>query len=175
MASTPFQTVGPFFNLGLLRPRDTDLAGDASEAIEISGRVLEDGGIPVNCALVETWQADGDGRYDGASGFNGFGRCLTRKDGRFALRTIKPGPVAGRGNAQQAPHILVTVFAAGLLRRLVTRIYFPDEPLNEADPVLGTIDDPVARQTLVARAIGGGKFCFDIVLHGAGETAFFID
>ena len=190
MVSTPFQTIGPFFNPRMLRPGDNDLtrAGAngtkaAGDVIDIGGCVMQADGTPINCALVEIWQADAEGRYAGASGeagsrdagFKGFGRALTRHDGRYSFRTVKPGSVAGPGNAPQAPHILVSVFAAGLLRRVVTRIYFPDEPLNESDPVLGTVDDPAARETLFAVPQGDRSYSFDIVLRGERQTAFFTD
>ena len=185
MASTPFQTIGPFFNPRMLRPGDNDLirAGAnkgraAGEVIDIGGCVMQADGSPINCALVEIWQADAEGRYPAGPadhGFKGFGRALTRHDGRYGFRTVKPGSVPGPGNAPQAPHILVSVFAAGLLRRLVTRIYFPDEPLNEVDPVLGTVDDPIARETLFAVPQGDRSYSFDIVLRGERQTAFFTD
>ena len=188
MASTPFQTVGPFFSLGLLREGENDLTSRngkqaAGDVIEIAGHVRQFDGAPVNCALVEIWQADAEGRYvttQGAAashdpGFKGFGRSLTRHDGRFSFRTVKPGPVPGAGNAHQAPHILVSLFAAGLLRRVITRIYFPGEALNETDAVLATVDDPVARETLFAKPQGPGSYAFDIVLRGDKQTAFFTD
>ena len=181
MASTPSQTVGPFFHFNLIRPGDDDLvrpgAMPAGEVIQIGGRVLQDDGSPVNCALVEIWQADAAGRFasnGGDPGFKGFGRSLTRHDGRYGFRTVRPGPVPGPGNALQAPHIAVSVFAAGLLRRVITRIYFDGEPLNEADPVLGTIEDDAARETLLARP-ADGRYAFDIVLRGPNQTAFFTD
>ncbi len=177
MASTPWQTVGPFFNPSLLRPRDADLAGQQQgEAIEIVGHLFQEANVPVPLALIEIWQADADGRYaDKADGgFTGFGRAYTDGDGAFRFRTVKPGPVPGPGNTLQAPHILFSIFAAGLLRRVVTRLYFPDEPLNENDPVLACIDDPAARRTLVATG-GDRRYGFDIVLRGETATAFILD
>lgn len=185
MASTPSQTVGPFFHLNLLHAGDDDLVrpGQApgGTIIEVGGRVLQGDGAPVNRALIEVWHADAEGRFPDAGGgadpaFKGFGRSLTDKEGRYRFRTVKPGPVPGPGNALQAPHIAVSIFSAGLLRRLVTRIYFADEPLNEADPVLGTIEDAEARHTLMAQPAGAaGRYAFDIVLRGDRQTAFFTD
>ena len=104
--------------------------------------------------------------------FLGYGRAATDAQGRFHITTIKPGPVPGRGNALQAPHINVAFFARGLLRQLFTRIYFGDEAANAADPLLTAIEDETARQSLIARRGEDGTYRFDIVLQGAGETAF---
>ena len=90
--------------------------------------------------------------------------------------TIRPGPVPGRGNALQAPHIAVAVFARGLLKQLFTRVYFADQAANEADPVLASIDDPARRRTLIATRRDDAEaptYRFDIVLQGDNETVFF--
>jgi len=191
---TPSQTIGPFFHRALLHEGWNDLAarGAAGERVVIEGRVLDGDGVPVSDAMIETWQANAAGSYDHPedrqerdgqekpleSDFHGFGRTATSTDGSFGLRTIKPGPVRpvpGGGDATQAPHINLSVFARGLLKRLVTRIYFPDEPLNEADPLLSML--PTSRRaTLIARAVRGGAaervLHFDIVLQGDNETVF---
>jgi protocatechuate 3,4-dioxygenase alpha subunit len=89
--------------------------------------------------------------------------------------TIKPGPVPGRGNALQAPHINIALFARGLLIHLYTRIYFADEAANAADPLLSSIEDVAVRNTLLARGTGAGDppiYRFNIVMQGEGETAF---
>lgn len=172
---TPSQTVGPFLSLGLTWADGPDVVDeDAAGAIRISGTVVDGAGEPVTDALVETWQADPDGRFDhpdaepGGSGFRGFGRCPTDGDGYWEVRTLKPGPLPG-----QAPHVDVSVFARGLLDRVVSRIYFPDESAaNAADPVLASV--PAARRaTLVAVGAGPGELTFDIRLQGDGETVFF--
>jgi protocatechuate 3,4-dioxygenase, alpha subunit len=186
LGETPSQTVGPFFHFGLDRPEWSDLAagGAKGERIVLEGRVLDGDGAPVTDALLEIWQANAEGKYDHAEdgqpkpldrNFHGFGRAATDADGRYRFTTIRPGPVPGRGNALQAPHIEVTVFARGLLNRVVTRAYFEGEGLNEADPLLSSIEDPAVRRTLIAkRADGqGAVYRFDIVLQGDGETAFF--
>ena len=123
--------------------------------------MLDGDGAPVPDAVIEVWQANAAGRYNHPDdrrddapldpGFRGFGRVATGADGEFRLVTIKPGPVPGRGNAWQAPHINVAVFARGLLRHLYTRIYFADDPRNAADPLLSSIDDELVRGTLLAR------------------------
>jgi len=184
---TPSQTVGPFFHFGLDRPEWSDLApaGAKGEKIVLEGRVLDGDGAPVVDALLEIWQANAEGKYDHPEdgqekpvdpNFRGFGRAATDAEGRYRFTTIRPGPVPGRGNALQAPHIDVAIFARGLLNRLVTRVYFEGEALNEADPVLSSIDEPAVRRTLIARRAngqGGAAYRFDIVLQGEGETAFF--
>ncbi len=189
--TTAWQTLGPFFSPFLLKPGENDLtrirpgaAPAEGRTIQIMGTVREQNGVPVAGALLEIWQANAAGRYAhpaDTSGlpldpnFRGFGRVYTDREGRYCFRTIKPGPVPGPGNRWQAPHILLSIFAAGLLRRLTTRIYFPDENANAEDPVLATIEDPAARATLIARTEGSGRYVFDIVTSGEGETAFFTD
>jgi protocatechuate 3,4-dioxygenase alpha subunit len=182
---TPSQTVGPYLRIGLLR----DLIGprlvDPSDprAIRVSGLLLDGAGDPVPDGMVETWQANAAGRYRHPAdaredvpledGFLGFGRSSTVDGGRFELVTVKPGPVPWPGGGAQAPHLLVGVFARGLLKRAVTRMYFPDEAeANAADPVLSALD-PDARATLLAAADGDGGLRFDIRLQGPGQTTFF--
>jgi protocatechuate 3,4-dioxygenase alpha subunit len=185
---TSSQTIGPFFREALERPAWSDLTRDgaAGSPIRIEGVVRDGDGEPVPDALLELWQADANGRYahpedagPGASDalFRGFGRACTDADGRFMFRTIVPGAVAGPDGVMQAPHANVTVFARGLLKRLVTRIYFADHAAENArDPLLNAIADADARATLIAQRTGdsGGSavYRFDVVLQGAGETAF---
>ena len=144
-------------------------------ALWIGGQVTDGAGEPVPDALVETWQADPAGRFvggSGASGFRGFGRCATDAEGRWAVRTLKPGPLPAPDGGLEAPHLNVSVFARGLLNRLVTRIYFPDEPdANAADPLLASIPDPRVRVRLVATP-DGDRLRFDIRLQGDRETPF---
>jgi protocatechuate 3,4-dioxygenase, alpha subunit len=181
---TPSQTSGPFFGIGLPWPDGPYVVPEGTPgAITIGGTVRDGAGEPVTDAMVETWQADPDGRFahpggphgsTAVPGFRGFGRCLTDEAGRFRFVTLRPGPLpsaTGEGPGE-APHLDVAVFARGLLHQLLTRIYFPDEPAaNEADPVLGAIADPARRATLVAVAQPGapGGFRFDIRLQGEGE------
>ena len=187
LRQTPSQTVGPFFSKALLHEGWNDLAvhGAAGQIIVITGRVLDGDGAPVPDALLELWQANAAGRYNHLDDvrdtpldpqFSGFGRAGTDAQGRFRFRTIKPGPVPGAGTSLQAPHINVSVFARGLLKRLVTRIYFPDEPLNANDPVLNSLPDTTRRATLIARPAEGESkpdLSFDLVLQGDNETIFF--
>lgn len=155
---TPSQTVGPFFRIGLSTTIGSHVIGEGMPgAVRISGQVLDGAGEPVPDALIETWQPEGAGR------------CATDEEGHFAIVTTKP---AQAGAANGAPHLDVSVFARGLLTRLVTRMYFPDESAaNDADPVLRTLS-PTERSTLVAVREEGG-LRFDIHLQGAGETVFF--
>ena len=181
---TPGQTVGPFFALGLDRPEWADMTRNnpAGQRIVITGRVVDGDGAPVPDAVIELWQANAAGRYDHAEdaqaektidpNFHGYGRVATDAEGRFQIKTIKPGPVPGRGNTLQAPHISIAFFARGLLRQLHTRIYFSDEPGNASDPLLAGIDDESVRRTLIARRGDGDAYRFDFVLQGEGETAF---
>ncbi len=171
MIPTPSQTVGPFFNIGMPGDQTELVDAGADGAIRIEGVVYDADG-PVVDALVELWQAAPSGRYDDP-GFGGFGRAETDPvDGSYAFVTVKPGQVPGPGGASQAPHLLVSVFARGLLKRLATRIYFEDEPeANAADPVLAAVV-PDRRETLIARR-AGDAYRFDVRLQGDDETVFF--
>jgi protocatechuate 3,4-dioxygenase, alpha subunit len=181
LPGTPSQTIGPFFAVALPWPDGPDVVPAGTPgAVRIGGQVLDGAGDPVPDALVETWQADPDGRFahpddprgPATSGFRGFGRCATDAHGRWAIRTLKPGPLPAPGGGTEAPHLDLSVFARGLLNRLVTRIYFPDEAdANAADPLLASITDPAVRARLVAVA-DGDALRFDIRLQGALETPF---
>jgi protocatechuate 3,4-dioxygenase, alpha subunit len=165
--TTPAQTVGPYFSIGLPWPDGPEVVPEGTEgAIWLRGTVLDGARDPIPDALIETWQADPEGNYE-TPGFRGFGRAPTDADGRWAIHTVKPGATGG-----QAPHIAVAVFARGLLHRIVTRIYFADEEeANAADPVLAGLDD-AARATLVAAREEDG-YRFDVRLQGPDETTFF--
>jgi protocatechuate 3,4-dioxygenase alpha subunit len=181
---TPSQTVGPFLSIGLIWEDGPDVVSpDAPGAIEIHGFLYDGDGQPVSDGLVETWQADADGRFghpDDPRGtteptpasFRGFGRSATDGDGHWRVRTVKPGPLPTASGTTQAPHIDVSVFARGLLDRLVTRIYFPDEaPANNTDPVLTGIDS--SRRSSLVAIPDGDRLRFDIHLQGSDETVFF--
>ncbi|MBW8268841.1 protocatechuate 3,4-dioxygenase subunit alpha [Caldovatus aquaticus] len=176
-AATASQTAGPYWHLidfpewaDLLRADGPNAGVAGGERIVLTGRVTDGQGAPVADAMVEIWQADPEGRYDGA--FHGFGRCGTDADGMFRFVTLKPGPVPGRGNQTQAPHVVLSIFARGLLKPLVTRLYFEGEALNETDPVLQAVT-PARRATLIARPTGApGEWRLDIRLQGEGETVF---
>ncbi|MET0237028.1 MAG: protocatechuate 3,4-dioxygenase subunit alpha [Kibdelosporangium sp.] len=170
--STPSQTVGPFLSIGLTWPDGPLVVPEGTPgAIRISGKVFDGAGAPVPDAMIETWQAGPDGHFDHPDAPNGplskefraFGRCPTDADGEYWILTLLPGALPG-----QAPHVDVSVFARGLLNRVVTRIYFTDDA---ADPVLSSVD-PARRHTLVATPAEDG-YTFDIRLQGADETVFF--
>ncbi len=163
---TPSQTVGPFFSFGLcVRPANLLVPRESAGAIRVSGRVVDGAGDGVPDAMVEIWQATAEGKY---REHFGWGRCGTDSEGAFEFVTVKPG-----GVAEAAPHLAILVFARGLLKPLLTRMYFPDEnAANAVDPVLRGIDDTSEVSTLVARADGNG-LRFDIRLQGAEQTTFF--
>ncbi len=183
-ALTPSQTIGPFLHIELpYEGEDKLVQPNHADAIRLIGRITDGQGDAVDDALVEIWQANAAGRYAHPEdtredlpledGFTGFGRCAADQEGLYEFLTVKPGPVPGPNGRPQAPHIDVSVFARGLLNRLVTRIYFPDEAeANAADPVLSLIEDEAERQTLVATQ-ADGALRFDIRLQGDGETTFF--
>jgi len=181
---TPSQTVGPFFELGLLQPPRPELVPPGtSGAIRIEGTVFDGQGVPVPDAMIEIWQAGRSGRYAHPEdpredlalddGFSGFGRNGTDESGAFWFVTVKPGTVPWVDGRPQAPHLNVSVFARGLLHRLVTRMYFPHETeANAADPMLGSIEDSAVRSTLIATE-KDRVLRFDIRLQGENETCFF--
>lgn len=181
---TPSQTVGPFFGPMLIADGAENLvvAQTSGQRVTIHGRIVDGDGAPVTDAMVEIWQANAEGRYDHPEdnqeklldpNFHGYGRAATDSHGEFRFHTIKPGAVPGIDAALQAPHINLGIFARGLLKRLVTRIYFPDEPLNSSDAVLNA-----AGRERCATMIGKWSdsthriMRFDIVLQGIGETVF---
>jgi protocatechuate 3,4-dioxygenase alpha subunit len=175
-AAVPGQTVGPFFHLGLEYPQMNHLIPPGNpRAVRLHGRVTDGAGQPVPDAVIEIWQADPQGhivrrpgslRRDGWT-FTGWGRAATDPDGLYQFSTLEPGsPGEGR-----APFFAVTVFARGLLDRLFTRAYLPDDTAAlAADPLLAAVD-PARRGTLITKRVDQGLE-FDIRLQGAGETVF---
>jgi protocatechuate 3,4-dioxygenase alpha subunit len=171
--TTPSQTVGPYLHIALPWADGPYVVPEGTPgAIWVRGRVTDGNDDVVPDGLVETWQADPDGRFDhpddprgAVGGFRGFGRCPTGPDGEFAILTLRPGAIEG-----QAPHIDVSVFARGLLDRVVTRIYFADLD-NSGDPVLSTVPEE-RRETLLASPTEDG-YRFDVRLQGDHETVFF--
>jgi protocatechuate 3,4-dioxygenase alpha subunit len=200
MQATTSQTVGPFFQIGLARFYIDDLtgAGVSGDVVEIEGRVFDGDAQPVPDGVIEIWQADAQGRYahsefseelkniqqnnaeakghtqarGGQGSFWGFGRVPTQADGSFRFKIIKPGRVPAPDGTLQAPHIAVSIFTRGLLRRLVTRIYFPDEPSNAKDFALKLVEAG-RRHTLTAKKLSDGRLEWNVVLQGANETVFF--
>jgi protocatechuate 3,4-dioxygenase alpha subunit len=158
---TPSQTVGPFFGVGLpYEGSEAMIAAGAPGSIRVQGQVIDGRGDPVPDALIEMWEPS-----------VGFGRARTDQEGAFRLMTRKPASGKTADGHGQAPHLNVTVFARGLLRQLVTRMYFPDETAaNDRDHVLQLVE-PERRQTLIAEA-ADDVLHFDIHLQGRDETVF---
>jgi protocatechuate 3,4-dioxygenase alpha subunit len=182
--TTPSQTVGPYFAIGLPWPEGPHaVTPDTPGTVTIAGSVYDGAGVPVPDFLLETWQADPEGRFNDLhghggpseiSGFRGFARYgVETGDGSFEILTLKPGRLKGPRDALMAPHVAVTIMARGMLNRCVTRIYFGDEPeANAEDPILALVPAE-RRQTLIAETDGDGGYRFDIRLQGPGETVFF--
>ena len=180
---TPSQTIGPFFAYALtprayggkeLATEQVATEGVAGERIRIEGTVYDGDGVPVGDAMLETWQADAEGRFNAAgnAGFTGFGRAETSAEGAYFIETVRPGALPGPNGAMQAPHLTISVFARGLLIRLATRVYFDGEPGNAGDPVLALVPQE-RRATLIAKRGADGVYRFDVRLQGEGETVFF--
>jgi len=185
LITTSSQTVGPYVKIGFeaLAVENLAPAPAAGERLTLHGRLLDGDGKPVNDGVVEIWQANAQGKYAHPEdaqdkpidkAFRGFGRSLTKSDGGFRFSTIKPGPVPGPSGSTQAPHIVVTVFARGMLKHLITRVYFPDESANANDPVLKLVPAE-RRRTLIAKQVAGEKDSLEwnIVIQGQDETVFF--
>ena len=174
---TPSQTIGPFFAEALRWKDGAVLFPDSAPGrhITLAGAIIDGTGKTVPDCLVEFWQADAAGWFGGPRDgtCQGFGRVMTDRDGRYEVRTVVPGQVADTAGALQAPHILVLLFARGLLKQVVTRVYFEGESANVADPVLALCG--ARAQTLIARrdAAGISVFRWDVVLQGEKETVFF--
>jgi protocatechuate 3,4-dioxygenase beta subunit len=186
---------GPLFGHERVGPLDHDLTRQhdgepVGQRIFVVGRVLDGDGRPVPDTLVEIWQANASGRYrhprddwPGAldPNFTGAGRAASDADGRYLFVTVRPGayPWKNHRNAWRPAHIHFSLFGQSFSQRLVTQMYFPDDPLFFQDPILNSIPDPAARQRLIARydhdatrpewALG---FHFDIVLRGRDATPF---
>ncbi|WP_445680778.1 protocatechuate 3,4-dioxygenase subunit alpha [Radicibacter daui] len=192
---TPSQTVGPFFAYALT-PHAYDFpelvtgnllagpdAGEVSgERITITGRLFDAEGNVIPDAMIEIWQADGEGRFAGHdaalsnSAFRGFGRVECEKDGRFTFTTVKPGPLPGPDGGRQAPHVNIGLFARGLLNRLFTRFYFSDDAAaHGGDPVLALVPADQRATLIATRGSDGGKTVYNLDIHlgGGAETVFF--
>jgi protocatechuate 3,4-dioxygenase alpha subunit len=180
--TTPSQTVGPYFAIGLPYAGGADVVAEGTPgAFTLRGSVYDGNGGLIPDHLIEVWQPDGEGRfadlhgYGGVSelpGFRGFARVgFEVGDGDYAIRTIKPGRVPDAAGVLQAPHIDMSVFARGTLHRVVTRVYFADEPeANATDPLLVRVPAE-RRHTLLAQRSNDG-YVFDIHLQGEAETVF---
>ena len=184
LQATTWQTVGPFFRIGLERLFEHDIVGEgvSGERVAIEGRVFDGAGAPIPDAVVEIWQANAHGKYAHPDdrqdkpleqGFRGFGRIPTDAQGYFRFTTIVPGSVPGLEGEMQAPHLVVTLLMRGLLRGLVTRAYFPRQELNAVDPVLLRIE-PARRPTLMLQPSETRERLLTWAIHMQGdrETVF---
>lgn len=194
---TPSQTVGPFYAYGLTPkgrahwdPDGTyswketvgsnlvtpDVAG---ARIRIEGGIYDGDGKPIPDAMLEIWQADGNGKYSNEPGsrrlpntkFKGHGRSACDKDGVFQFDTVKPGQVPGPDGKMQAPHIVVAIFGRGMLRQVYTRIYFDGEAANATDPILALV--PAERRDTLMAKKQGDVWRWDVHMQGDKETVFF--
>lgn len=183
--ATASQTVGPYFHYALHEVPILPAEEIPGERITITGTLYDGKGAQVTDAMIEVWQANSRGKYDHPEddqdrqitpGFKGFGRLFVDgRNGTFTIQTIKPGSVAWRESGEQAPHLNISVFARGVLRRMATRVYFADDPATPGDPVLNLIGEASRRETLLAQPVAGkpGAYTWDIVLKGDRETVFF--
>jgi protocatechuate 3,4-dioxygenase, alpha subunit len=182
----PSQTVGPYFQIGMSGSRAIpQIAGPAvrGERVKLVCTVFDGAGSTLDDAMIEIWQANADGKYDHPAdrqakpvdpAFRGLGRLSSNSEGICVFETIKPGRVPTNTKSLQAPHLEVSVFARGVLKRLATRIYFAGDPANGEDPVLALV--PKARRnTLMAQPMSEepGAWHFDVHLSGPRETVFF--
>jgi protocatechuate 3,4-dioxygenase, alpha subunit len=187
LATTPSQTVGPFFHFCLTSDECCvrSIAGPQvrGERVLLTVRVLDGNNEPVPDAMIEIWQANSEGKYNHPddtqqkaveTGFLGFGRMGTVENGGCDFETIKPGRVPGVGTVPQAPHLNIAVFGRGMMKQLYTRIYFAGDPANQEDAVLSLVP-PERRNALMAYpdAAHPGGWHFDLRLQGEGETVFF--
>ncbi|HXJ88204.1 MAG TPA: protocatechuate 3,4-dioxygenase subunit alpha [Candidatus Binatia bacterium] len=184
LTPTPSQTVGPYLHLGCTQTHSVPRIASPEargEHLRLVCRVTDGQGNAVNDAMIEIWQADADGRYK--SGFDasaasdpqcgGFGRMSTDEKGECCFETIKPGRVAAEQGIQ-APHLNVSVFARGILKRLATRIYFEGDPANGECPILALVPQERRRSLLAWRDPDrSDRWLFHIRLSGADETVFF--
>jgi len=177
LIATPGQTVGPFYGYALPYEKDRELlAPGALDSIRLQGTVYDGAGHPIPDAILEIWQPDSEGNIVSRTGslvrdgytFTGWGRCAVGNSGVYTFTTVNPGPT----KPGAAAFISVAVFARGLMNRLFTRIYLPEnEEALAKDPLLSSLD-PERRKTLIARRDADGGLTFDIRLQGEGETVF---
>ena len=165
-ARTPSQTVGPYYSIALPWTNGNRVTGCDGRAVVITGRVYDGNGQPVPDAMVETWQPPEPGTAAAPDGKpHGFGRAPTLPDGTFRIETRTPD--------REAPYLDVTIFARGLLKALVSRVYLAPEDKVRADPTIAPLADSPRLATLVARPATNGEWHWDVRLQGEGETVFF--
>jgi len=181
---TPSQTVGPFYWGTLVSTCHAQLApnGVAGERIEVAVQLHDADGAVIPDGVVEVWQANSHGRYNHPddrrnlpldAGFEGYGRASADTNGIARFSTIRPGRVpAANGGGQQAPHLVLSIFARGVLNRLATRLYFDGDPALGDDPVLKLVPAD-RRATLIAKKTPDGTWLLPVHIGGPKETVFF--
>lgn len=183
MITSPYCTIGPFFPAEFVDGCDDLTNFDGRQAqgqiIQLTGRVLEEGGKPTKNSILEIWQPGANGVFrhpldprhaQADPGFAGWGRAKTDAEGRYRFTTVLPGSYDGR-----CPHANLMILAIGLTRRLVTTVFFSDMPEQAADPVLDCVADLEARRRLFAVRERPDRYRFDLILRGENETPFFLD
>ena len=181
--ATSSQTVGPYFRIGVEPLYQNDIAGEGAlgERIEISGTVHDGDGVPVSDAFIEVWQADAEGIYrhpedarsaGATSPFKGFGRIAVDDAGVFRFSTVKPGRTPGPQGQLQASHLVIQVFMRGILKPLLTRLYFAGDAALAEDPVLALVPE-ARRPTLIAERSGDAAYRWDVYMQGERETVAF--
>jgi protocatechuate 3,4-dioxygenase alpha subunit len=185
---TPSQTVGPYVHIGLTWDDGEKMVPeDTPGAVDVTFTVIDGAGHLIKDAMIEIWQADENGIYPsplderagtdaGRDGFRGLGRGMVPDSGELTFRTVRPGAVPAPDGGMEAPHLNVGVFARGMLERLYTRLYFPEEvERNGVDPVLSSVPE-TRRSLLVASATEDGNYRMDVVMQHEDpdhETPFF--
>ena len=183
MDVSPYCTIGPFFPASFAEGHDdlTKYRGHVARGqhILLSGRILQEGGVPTRNTILEIWQPDSQGIFRSSGdprcseadpGFAGWGRARTDAEGWYRIRTVIPGSYGDR-----CPHANLMILAIGLTRRLITTVFFADDPDSVRDPVLDCVKDAAARKRLFATRESAGAYRFDLILRGEGETPFFLD
>lgn len=189
---SPYCTIGPFFPASFVEGHDdlTHHRGGTARGqhIVLSGRILQEGGVPTRNTILEIWQPDANGIFRHSSdprcreadpGFAGWGRARTDAEGWYRIRTVIPGSYPGEDGITRCPHANLMILAIGLTHRLVTTVFFADDPGIDPsavrDPVLDCVADAAARRRLFATRESAGAFRFDLILRGENETPFFLD
>lgn len=177
LVPTPGQTIGPFYGYALPYDKGHELIHPSNpNAVRLHGVITDGQGTPIPDSMLEIWQADENGVIPQVAGsldrdgftFTGFGRVSTDGAGHYTFSTVDPGPT----EAGAAPFISLCVFARGLLNRVFTRIYLPeDEAALAADPLLSQLPAD-RRKTLIATREDDGSLRFDVRLQGDDETVF---
>jgi protocatechuate 3,4-dioxygenase beta subunit len=188
MAVSPYCTIGPYFPASFVEGRDdlTHYRGGTARGqhITLTGRILQEGGDPTRNTILEIWQPDSNGIFrhsldprcrEADPGFPGWGRARTDANGLYSIRTVIPGSYLAEDGSPRCPHANLMILAIGLTRRLVTTVFFADDPDAVRDPVLDCVADAAARKRLFATRKSAEEYRFDIILRGENETPFFLD